>query len=299
MQVVRIYCHRYFGTSGQMSKRGGIVEVSNASYVKIQGTKNVDTTNKRSTDNKEEQSNVTQTRSGLSIDSSSLTLAGDQGNNLKVLLGQKNAIQVQLDQFKKDLGVDERIEEHLNKQQDYLNEAGINQSESNKLENFKQELKKSYEIDDDSVEQKDLEILEKKVKGKNLTKEESARVATMGPLTEYQQASLDYTKMQVEFQKRADDARNKSVNEAMSVSGIKLSLLKDAPMVDAKEASEKILDKVDEEIQKAIIDELKNKVNENLDIDPNQNILQDPQSLVDNKKVTEEDLKGLAVDEKV
>jgi hypothetical protein len=41
------------------------------------------------------------------------------------------------------------------------------------------------------------------------------------------------------------------------------------------------------------------KVDAKLDIDPKDPILTDPKSLVDNKKVTEEDLKGLAVDEKV
>lgn len=71
------------------------------------------------------------------------------------------------------------------------------------------------------------------------------------------------------------------------------------PRLEAKQQAEDVLKQVDEEIQMTLMEELKKKVNENLNIDPCDQILIDPQSLINNKKVTEEDLKGLAVDEKV
>ena len=69
----------------------------------------------------------------------------------------------------------------------------------------------------------------------------------------------------------------------MTITAIKLDLLKSNPMLDAKKEAEDIMKKVDYEIQTALIKEIKNKVDENLNIDPNNPILLDPQSLVDQK----------------
>jgi hypothetical protein len=121
----------------------------------------------------------------------------------------------------------------------------------------------------------------------------------MGPMTEYQRASLDYTIQETEFQSRIDDENNDFYNEARTITAIKLERLKDDPMVDANKEAEDLLKQVEGEIQKALLEEIKSRVNENLDIDPNKSILDNPQALIDQKKVTEEDIKGLAVDEKV
>jgi hypothetical protein len=239
-------------------------------------------------------------KTGLNINADNLNLAGDQNNKLKELFGQKAALKLQLDQFKQDSKIDDSIKNHIEKGKKALEEAGVNQNQVNQLNKLKKDLKDSYGVEDDSQEQKDLELLEKQAENKiPLTKVEKDRIAHMGPLTEYQTASLDYTKMSVEFQNRADDAMEQYINENRSVNAIKLERLKDDPMVDVKKDAKNLLDKVDGEIQQAIVEELRNKVNENLDVDPNKSILQDPQTLVDQKKVTEEDLKGLAVDEKV
>lgn len=239
-------------------------------------------------------------KSGLNINAENLTLAGDQNNKLKELFGQKAALKLQLDQFKQDLITDDSIKDHIEKGKKALEEAGVNQKQINQLKSLKKDLKDSYGIEDDSQEQKDLELLEKQAENKiPLTKEEKDRIAKMGPLTEYQTASLEYTNVSVVFQMRAEAATEQYINENKSVSAIKLERLKDDPMVDVKKDAKKLLDKVDGEIQQALVEELKNKVNENLDVDPNKSILQDPQALVDQKKVTEEDLKGLAVDERV
>jgi hypothetical protein len=237
-------------------------------------------------------------KSKENINAGELNLPGPKESKLKQLLAKKNALKVQLDQFDKDIDMDDKIKGHAENRDAYLKEADTNQKEVNRLNGLKEELKETYAVEDDSREQKDLELLEKRDLGKEtLTKEEEDRLANMGPLTDYQKQALDYDKAVAEFQKRADNARNDSINENSTITAIKLELLKDSPMVEAKKAAEEILKDVDDDIQKAMIEEIKKKVNENLDIDPNQQL--DPKTLVDQKKVTEEDLKGLAVDEKV
>jgi hypothetical protein len=181
-----------------------------------------------------------------------------------------------------------------------LQEGGLNQGEADRLEKLKEDLKSSYGVEDNSKEQKDLELLEKaKIRKEALTQEERDRLSQMGPLTEYQEAAFEYSKDQVEFKDRAEAAAEDYFNENRTITAMKLEMLKDDPMVDAKKDAEELLDKVDAEIQQAMIEEIKNRVNENLDIDPNSSILDNPQALINQKKVTEEDLKGLAVDEKV
>lgn len=269
--------------------------------ISMQGNNNVTSAmNVDKNNSAENKTNSNSQKAGLNIKADGLKLAGDTNSKLKQLFGQKTALKVVLDQFGRDMKVDDAIQGHVDSQEDYLKEASLNQDQIQRLNALKKDLKESFAIEDDSQEQKDLELLEKEVNTpEKLTKEEKARIASMGELTQYQKASLDYTSMAAEFQSRADKAVNQYVNEIRTVDAIKLGLLKDNPMVDAKKEAEDILTKVDEEIQLAIIDEIKNKVNENLEIDPNKNILTDPQSLIDQKKVTEEDLKGLAVDEKV
>ena len=142
-------------------------------------------------------------------------------------------------------------------------------------------------------------MLEKQVKEEPLTKAELEHIKNLGPLTDYQKAAVEYTKMAKIFQDRADQANEDSTNEDRTIGAIKLELLKSSPMVEAKQQAEEIMKQVDNEIQKAIVEELKKKISDNLDIDPSDQILLDPKSLIQKKKVAEEDLKGLSVDETV
>ncbi|HWT76472.1 MAG TPA: hypothetical protein VN258_17380 [Mobilitalea sp.] len=239
-------------------------------------------------------------KSSENINANELNLVGQSNSNLKELFAKKSAWKLQTDQFDKDLETDENLKGHAQRRDDLYQEAHENQSEVNRLNSLKEDLKKTYSVSDDSAEQKDLELLEKLYKGKEpLSKEEVDRLNNMGPLTEYQKVSLEYTSMADVFQKRADNASEGVYNENRTISAIKLELLKSSPMEEAKKEAEDMLQKVDEEIQKALLEELKKKVNENLDINPQDQIMTDPQNLINQKKVTEEDLKGLAVDEKV
>lgn len=233
------------------------------------------------------------------IKADGLNIPGMKDSALKELLAQRSALKVRLDQFKKDNKEDGVVQEHIDKKTSLQKEADSSLSEVNRLKGLKDDLQENYGVEDDSTEQKDLLLLEKLAEGKPMAEDELTKIKNMSPLTEYQKASLDYTIMEVEFQNRISAANDDIYNESRTISAIKLERLKNDGMIDANKEVEDLLEKVDSEIQKALLDEIKNRVNENLDIDPNTNILDNPQTLIDQKKATEEDLKGLAVDEKV
>ncbi len=248
---------------------------------------------------KKRQEQVTEKENTDIIKATDLNLAGAQDNELKKLLGQKAALQIQLSQFEKELEMDATIQNHAENREALLKEAGTNQEQVRRLNQLKSELKESNDIDDDSMEQQDLLLLEKKLAGKDLTKEEKARLDSMGPLTEYQKAALEYSKMADIYQKRAEAAVEGSIQEGKTISAIKLERLKSHPMADANELAEELLKQVDDEVKKSLAQEVMTRVKDNLDIVEEDQLLNNPQALIDKKKVTQEDLKGLAVDEKV
>lgn len=250
--------------------------------------------------------NTKQTEDGKNSDftgtimASELNLTGTQDIELRQLLAQKAAWQKQLDQFTSDQKMDEMITGHEDNRETLKEEALTNQKESARLYSLIKDAKESYCVEDDSTEQKDLELLQKlKLGEEELTEEELSRVSKMGPMTEYQKVAMDYTSMIKIFNKRSTAANDGAINESRTITAIKLELLKTHPMVDAKKEAEEMLKQTDEEIQQLLLEEIKKRVNENLNIDPETQILTDPQALINKKKATEEDLKGLAVDETV
>lgn len=240
------------------------------------------------------------TKSRENINASELNLIGHKDSILKELLGKRAALQVQMDQFEKDLKIDKNLKDHADKKETLLKEALSNQKEALRIQVLKEDLAKTFCVDEDSKEQKDLELLAKVARGKEaLSSEELERFSQIGPITQYQKAGLELYSMEDIFLKRASDAADESEIEERTIQGIKLGLLKASPMVRAKEKAEEILAEVDKEIQQALLEELIKKVGDSFEIAPEDHILTKPQSLLQKKRLTKEDLKGLAVDEQI
>lgn len=251
-------------------------------------------------DNTKQEENGKNSKFTGTISASDLNLAGTQDVALRQLLAQKAAWQKQLDQFDTDQKMDELIAEHGDNRETLKEEALTNQKEAARHYDLIKAAKESYGVEDDSIEQKDLELLQKLVlEPENLTKDELERISEMGPLTEYQKVALEYTSAIKILNKRATAAIDGAINESGTITAIKLELLKTHPMIDAKKEAEAMLKQADEEIQQLLLEEIKKRVGENLNIDPETQILIDPQALINQKKATTEDMKGLAVDEKV
>lgn len=137
----------------------------------------------------------------------------------------------------------------------------------------KEVLRELYDVDEDSKEQKDLELLEKAqniksgVSKEKLTKEESERVAKLyqEPLTEYQSRSLELNKRAIEMKKQISDADRRMRDDTADIYSIKQERLKSNPMVDAQKASEEILEAANEEIIGMLIQESQEHIDEKME----------------------------------
>lgn len=184
---------------------------------------------------------------------------------------KKGAMKIVTDAFAGDQKIDKRIEGHQNKVQELTRQANDAVGEMNRLKEQQANLKKSLGITDDSQEQKDFELLKKAYdisKGyskESLTKEETERIKNMGPVTEYQEASMEYYKMEAEFKDRMYKANDAIANENRTIEAIKLARAKIHPIVDAKKEADKILDAAGKEVVQQLLDEVKDNVDEKIE----------------------------------
>ncbi|MGB8454787.1 MAG: hypothetical protein WCD89_20965 [Anaerocolumna sp.] len=204
------------------------------------------------------------------------------GGNLK--LGQndifakkeqmkKKAMKVLMDAFSGEQKIDENLDERRSNIEKLKKEADRSSGELNRISDLKQELKETCGINDDSIEQKDLELLEKKQDYDNgfsitpLTKEEEERVKNMGSLTEYQQAALEYHNMESTWRKRLNDTNNTITIENRNIEAIQLDRLKTHNIVDASKDSQKIMDTASKEFIGGLLEEAKDNVDDKIEDD--------------------------------
>jgi PAS domain-containing protein len=184
----------------------------------------------------------------------------------------KEALKIVGDAYKGDRKLDDDIERRHNNIDALKNEINNNQREINRLDANKKEMKEAYGIADDSLEQQDLELLEKRRDARRnpsikLSDEEKQRldIIDQDGMTEYQKYSLEMDALKEPFHKVIDDSQRKIRNETMTIGAIQLGRLKSHPMVDANVAADKILDTASEEIIGMLVDEGKNHVDEEME----------------------------------
>ncbi len=186
---------------------------------------------------------------------------------LKKIEARKNAIKVILSAFTGDMETDEILNERAQHANELQREKKQAQDEINKINDQKQEIKEAYGIADDSEEQKNLELLEKQSRiacgsAETLSEEEKERLNNMGPLTEYQQAALEYDGMENYWRGLTDDAEKELINENRTISAIKIERLKSHAMADANKEAQDIIRSAGKEIIGMLMDNVKDKVDE-------------------------------------
>lgn len=205
-----------------------------------------------------------------SVDARELNLQQDTVLS-KQIQAQKKALKHILNAFGVEQGISDSINEHIKKAEELTEEANINLSESKRLERLKSDLKKSYDIADDSMEQKDLELLEKQERierresNEELSVEEKKRLSEMGPLTEYQTAAFEYEKAILEFNSRAKDAIDSAINKNRVAEKLKIEQGKLYVQVDAQKAADDIMEQASKEILGMILDEGKDLVDDKIE----------------------------------
>lgn len=205
-----------------------------------------------------------------SVDARELNLQQDTMLS-KQIQAQKKALKHILDAFGVEQGISNSIHEHSKKAEELMEEANMNLSEAKRLEGLKSNLKKTYDISDDSAEQKDLELLEKQERidrresNEELSVEEKKRLSEMGPLTEYQTDALEYEKAILEFNSRAKDAIENAVNKNRVAEALKIEQGKLHVQVDAQKTADDIMEQASKEILGMLLDEAKDHVDDKIE----------------------------------
>lgn len=131
-----------------------------------------------------------------------------------------------------------------------------------------------YEIDPDSQEQKDLELMERYqdqqkglVNGEKLSLEENERAQQLmaQPLTDYQTRALELNDREGVWEQRARDAKINMSNMVEDIKDMNLANLQSTPMQDAKHTADAIMAAASEEIIGMIVKDMKENVDETME----------------------------------
>lgn len=170
---------------------------------------------------------------------------------------QEKAMKVLEDAWAQDRAVAESIakrEDHYAKLRDELKEIN---DQIGRLDDKEADLMKEYDIDPESQEQKDLELLEKKqdidkglISESTLTEEEAARLGELEqePRSEYQNRALAVHDEKGVFQLNRQDVEKQMKDDVADISAIKIEALKHSPMTDAQKEMKEIYKQASDEI---------------------------------------------------
>lgn len=189
----------------------------------------------------------------------------------KKLNAQKKAWKIVSEANERENKVDDNISNMQKRIDDWKESSLTLQKEIDQIHTNIDQLKEEYGISDDSQEQKDLELLMKeqaKMQGDTdvtLTKEERARLESMGELTDYQTRALGYSES-LHMKSEEMKQNNEQIKNAnVTINAIKVDRGKSHAMVDAKVESDKLLETASNEVVGQLIDEAKEEADKKID----------------------------------
>lgn len=178
----------------------------------------------------------------------------------KELAAQK-ARKLIFDQVANDEKIDEEMEEHFQKQEEYDQLRGEANQQIRSINEREKELQQEYGVSDDSEEQQDLELLKKARKcPEALTEEENERLKNMPSLTEYQKATFREEGKKDYWELELKKANKGMTGEVMTVSAMKQELLKSSPMLEAQKEAKSVLEQASKEAIAGMMEEVKEKI---------------------------------------
>ncbi|MCM1158511.1 MAG: hypothetical protein NC300_07245 [Bacteroidales bacterium] len=184
---------------------------------------------------------------------------------------QREAMKIISDVFKSDLKTDGEQKDRL-AHIDELKEKNVqNKTKLKDIDDMQQSLMDEYEVDEDSQEKKDLDLLRKarEVKANpftqdKLTEEEEIRYQQLQEqgLTEYQEQALALDEDTKEIQSAMRENKRDIAVEEAAYKETQMELLKKAPMAGAREQAEKILEAAGKEIAGELYQQAKEHIDE-------------------------------------
>lgn len=197
-----------------------------------------------------------------SIDGRSLAVSVDP-IAAKRQQAQKRAMKIIGDAFDGERKIDEDLKARREKVDVLSKEIGENKKALMDLEAERAALREQYEVDPDSQEEKDLELLAKEVEsnfegsGIILSPEERMQIAKIkeAGLTEYQQHSLELKGYEEPYATELSRAEKEVATENAIIKGVQLERLKSSPMVKAQNQAGNVLEEAGREILGMLVEE--------------------------------------------
>ena len=181
------------------------------------------------------------------------------------------AMKVVGDAWDADKKIDKDIQERQNKIADYKKELKAANKELKWFADEREALRESYGVAEDSQEQADLKLLEKRIdagRGEaRLTMEERTRLAEIDAagLTEYQQRSLEMYEESRYYADIKKTAEQGIKEETQAIEAIKQARLKSQGMVKADAQAEQIMEAASDQIVGMLMDEAKEHIDEEME----------------------------------
>ena len=170
---------------------------------------------------------------------------------------------------------DKKIEQDIQKRRDKI--AGYKEdlkAANKELRWFAEEreaLRKAYGVSEDSTEQQDLKLLEKRVDakrgGEQLTLEELERLEEIDKagLTEYQQRSMEMYEESRYYDDMKKAAQTGIEEESRALEAIRKALLKSQGMLKAQDRAEQIMEEASDRIVGMLMEEAKEHIDEEME----------------------------------
>lgn len=172
------------------------------------------------------------------------------------------------DADKTERKIDKSIDDARNQVKETVDLLGEYRKKIGEIDDKLAQAKEEFEVEDDSQEQKDLEILLKQQRqgsgmGEPMTKEEMQRYEEIkGQLTDYQKVALEAYKERDHYTKQVGKAEIKiqAINQA--IRQIKVDRPASQVMQDAQRNKEDLMEAASKEIQGMLMEDAKDKIDE-------------------------------------
>lgn len=167
---------------------------------------------------------------------------------------------------------EKRVDDSIDEIKERINLLQKENDEANDfLNNIKAQMaeaREAYSVEDDSQEQKDLELMQKVYDMRKhgsmneLTEDEKIRLAEMGEPTEYQKQSMELYEQADYWKTKLSDNQTKIAANTAVIRDVKIERLKSQGMLEAQKAKEEIMEAASKEAIGMLVDDSKEKMDE-------------------------------------
>ena len=201
--------------------------------------------------------------------------ANQDGISQKFALKQKYAVKRVMEQFEQDLETDDDMRERTARAETLGDAIRESTQKIKGVDDRRAEIQERYEIDPDSQEQKDLELMQKAREAQEhpfdpayqLTAEEKERYNNLPPATAYQQEMLECDEEEKKYRGERQNAQIEAKIEKETVNATKKALLKVTAknsMVGAQKDAKAMIDNALKEMASELMQEGVDKVDEDM-----------------------------------